>query len=486
MTTFSAKPHVRLRSDGSAAVVYNVGREQIKAATSLTLTPAASSSYAGGAWFRLIQESYPGAWQQNVELATTRDLLRFPPIYTCITLIADDVAKLRVKLTAQREFGDRTVWLETSVPDASPFLRVLRKPNDYQTRVQFWQSWMVSKLTNGNTYALKARDQRGMVSALYVLDPCSVTPLVAETGEVFYQLGRDYLSEIEPETITVPASEMIHDRCCAFWHPLCGIPPLYAAALTGTQGLNNLNNSAQYFGNMSRPSGLLTTPTKISKEQALALKDAWEAGYGGANAGKTAVLGDDMKFTPIAFDAQSSQQAEQAEQAARWTAMAFKVPAYKLGLSSEQKFANQVQQDSDYYKQCLQVLFEAAEVCLDEGLSLPLNYRTEFDTELLMRMDPISRAEVAQKYVAASIWAPNDAREKEDMPPAKGGDEPLSQQQYFPLGQLADRPPPADPAAKPPAPPPEEPAKAELVALTRALALRSRTPEDFLAKAAHG
>src|SRR4029077_13310721 len=181
----------------------------------------------------------------------TRDLLRFAPIYTCVTLIADDIAKVRVMLTAQREIRGRTVWLETSVPDASPFLRVLRKPNDYQTRVQFWQAWMVSKLINGNTYVLKARDQRGIVTALYVLDPCRVTPLVAETGEVFYQLDRDYLSEIEPETVTVPASEMIHDRCCAFWHPLCGIPPLYAAALTGTQGLNNLNNSAQYFANMS-------------------------------------------------------------------------------------------------------------------------------------------------------------------------------------------------------------------------------------------
>lgn len=455
MATLHTKPHLRLHNDGSTDVVYKV-----KAASSILLTPAASSSYAGGAWFRLIAESYPGAWQQNVELATTRDLLRFPPIYTCVTLIADDIAKVRVMLTAQKVIRGRSVWLETAIPEASPFLRVLRKPNDYQTRVQFWQAWMVSKLINGNTYALKARDGANRVTDLYVLDPCRVVPLVAETGEVFYRLGADWLSELADEQIVVPASEMIHDRCCAFWHPLCGIPPLYAAALTGTQGLNNLNNSAAYFGNMSRPSGLLTTPTKISKEQALALKESWEAGYGGANQGKTAVLGDDMKFTPIAFNAQDSQQVEQADQAARWTAMAFKVPAYKLGLDSGQKFNNMAQQDADYYKQCLQILFEAAEVCLDEGLGLPLDYRTEFDTELLMRMDPISRAEVAQKYVGASIWAPNDAREKEDMAPADGGDEPLSQQQYFPLGKLAERSPP-DPAAKPPALPAPEPAPAE-------------------------
>ena len=485
MATLPTKPHIRLRSNGSADIVYNVvGREQVKAASSMVA--ASSSSYVGGSWFRLVQDVFPGAWQQNVELATTRDLLRFPPIYTCITLIADDVAKLRVKLTAQRDFGQRTVWLETSVPDASPFLRVLRKPNEYQTRVQFWQAWMVSKLTNGNTYVLKARDARGIVAAMYVLDPCRVTPLVAETGEVFYQIGRDYLSEVAQDDLVVPASEIIHDRCCAFWHPLCGIPPLYAAALTGTQGLNNLNNSAAYFGNMSRPSGLLTTPTKISKEQALALKEAWEAGYGGANQGKTAVLGDDMKFTPIAFTAEQSQQAEQANLAARWTAMAFKVPAYKLGLDSGQKFNNMAQQDADYYKQCLQILFEAAEVALDDGLGLPLNYRTEFDTELLMRMDPISRADVAQKYVQASIWAPNDAREREDMPPAAGGDEPMVQQQDFPLSVLDGRGLPAAPPAMPALPPPDTAKHAEVIMLKRALELRTKTIPDLLGKAAHG
>src|SRR4029077_17007131 len=124
-------------------------------------------------------------------------------------------AKVRVMLTAQRIMRGRSIWDETSVPDASPFLRVLRKPNDYQTRVQFWQSWMVSKLINGNTYALKARDGANRVAALYVLDPCRGIPAVVETREVFYELGRDYLSEVGDDRVVVPASEMIHDRCCA-------------------------------------------------------------------------------------------------------------------------------------------------------------------------------------------------------------------------------------------------------------------------------
>jgi len=37
----------------------------------------------------------------------------------------------------------------------------LRKPNHYQTRVGFYQWWVMSKLNHGNTYVLKARDDRG-------------------------------------------------------------------------------------------------------------------------------------------------------------------------------------------------------------------------------------------------------------------------------------------------------------------------------------
>lgn len=464
MTDYVAKPKVVRNTDGSWNVSHRVAdiahaKALSAAVSSAAMTSLPVSPWYGSSWIRLINESYPGAWQQNVELATTRDLLRFPPIYTCITLIAGDIAKVRTKLTARTVMEGRTVWLESEVPTDSPFLRVLRKPNHYQTRVQYWEQYIASKLINGNIYALKARDARGIVTAKYILDPARVTPLVSEDGQVFYRLGQDHLAEVTTDDVVAPASEIIHDRMCCLWHPLVGVPPIYAAALAGTQGLNIANNSALFFGNGSRPSGILTTPMHISMADAIALKTSWESSYGGENTGKTAVLGDDMKYTPIAFPAQESQQTEQAEGAALWVAMAFHVPPYKLGLR-DPKFANMAQANQDYYSQCLQILFEAAEQCLDEGLELPANYRSEFDIEMLLRMDPISRAAVAKSYVSGSIWSTNDAREREDMAPAEGGEEPLSQQQYYPLSVLAEREAPsaspAAPAAPTAAPAPED------------------------------
>ena len=263
MNTLPAKPHFRRRNDGSAILMgYRVPGSQMKAAGE-QLMPLSWGRYPnilGGSWTTVIDDPFPGAWQQNVTLRSTKDLLAFPPIYACVTLIAGDIAKLRMRLTAllgsvrpARTFPTRDIWLESEVPTNSPFLRPLRKPNDYQTPYQFWTAWIVSRLLNGNAYILKTRDNRGAenagnVTSLHVLDPGLVEPLVAETGEVFYKLRKDYLTGVDDEEIVVPASEIIHDRVTPLWHPLVGVSPLYAAALSGTQGVNIATNATRFFG----------------------------------------------------------------------------------------------------------------------------------------------------------------------------------------------------------------------------------------------
>src|SRR5688572_28694317 len=147
--------------------------------------------YRGG-WFRIL-EPFTGAFQRNIEI--NRDsVLAYHAVYACITLIAQDIGKLRPKLMIQLPSG---IWRETANTAHSP---LLRKPNRYQNRIKFFENWIVSKLIHGNAYVLKGRDQRGVVDNLYLLDPCRVTPMIADDGSVFYQLKTDRLREL-PETI---------------------------------------------------------------------------------------------------------------------------------------------------------------------------------------------------------------------------------------------------------------------------------------------
>ena len=391
-----------------------------------------SSTFWGG-----VRESFAGAWQKNITIDPPQNLLAFSAVYACVTLICDDISKLRIMLEEQ---NDDTTW--TEVIRKSPFLKVLQKPNRYQTRIQFLQQWLASKLLHGNTFVLKDREHaRGMVTALYVLNPFLVFPLVAPDGSVWYRISRDLLAGVD-DSITLPASEIIHDRCTCLWHPLVGVSPIYACGATATQGIRIQNNSAKFFENMSRPSGQLTAPGTIDEVTALRLKNEFETNFSGGNIGRLLVGGDGLKYEPMSMPPQESQMIEQLQWTVADVARAFKVPMYKLG-GQLPVGSTTAQLNQDYYTQVLQSPIESIELLLGEGLEIPETdsrmYRVSLDIEGLLRMDPLARAEAYKNMIACAVMAPNEGRLKENLKPVKGGDTPYLQQQNYSLAALDAR-----------------------------------------------
>lgn len=406
-------------------------------------TKAASAVSDSRGWFGLVRESFTGAWQRNVEVKP-ESVLAFHAVFSCMTLIASDIAKMRVKFVAMDADG---IWNETTSPAYSP---VLRKPNDYQNRIQFWENWMLSKLSRGNTYVLKQRDARNVVTKLFVLDPNRVTPLVSDSGDVFYQLSSDNLIGF-PTQVTVPAREIIHDRFNCLFHPLVGISPIYASGLAATQGLHIQNNSATFFANGSRPGGVLTAPGNISQETADRLKSQWEENYTGENAGKTAILGNGLKYEALTATPKDAELIEQLRWTAEVVCSTFHVPPYKLGIGAVPANSNVEGLNLEYYTQCLQILIEAAELCLDEGLETPANFGTEFDTDNLLRMDTAALMKAMTDGTGAGILKLDEARAKLGVGKMEGGDTAYLQQQNFSVRALAERDR-NDPFAKPAAP----------------------------------
>lgn len=421
-----------------------------------------------GGWYRIF-ESFTGAWQRNITV-DHNTVLSYHAVYACITLIAADVSKLRVKLVEQ---GEKGIWTETTSPAFSP---VLRKPNRFQTRIQFWEAWVLSKLVRGNTYVLKERDGRGIVVALYVLDPNKVKPMVSDDGSVFYQLSADNMAGGElQQDVMVPASEIIHDRFNCLFHPLIGTSPIFAAGVAATQGINIQNNSATFFGNASRPSGVLTAPGSISDDTAKRLKDTWETKFSGDNAGKVAVLGDGLTYERMTMSAEESQLIDQLKWTAEVVCSTFHVPPYKIGVGTMPTYNNIQSLNVEYYSQCLQALLEAAELCLDEGLGIGegITVRcgngqdeerggrtlgTEFDIDNLLRMDSVTQMDVLNK--GAGILQIDEMRNKLGLAPTEGGAAVYLQQQNFSLPALAKRDAQDDPfgTSKPEAAPAAAPA----------------------------
>ena len=414
-----------------------------------------------GGWRRLIFEPFSGAFQRDIEW-TTDTVLAYHAVYACITLIASDVGKLRPKLVQKDDDG---IWSEI---ESSAFSPVLTKPNRYQNHIQFKEWWITSKLIRVNTYALKQRDRRGVVVALYLLDPSRVQVLVAPDGSVFYRLSKDNLSGLETETIDVPASEIIHDRMNCLFHPLVGTSPIFASGMAANLGLKVQSGSSTFFGKGALPSGILSAPGKIPQDTADRLKDHWQTQFSGDNAGAVAVLGDGLTFEQMRMSSVDAQLIEQLKWTAETVCSTFHVPPFKAGIGAMPTYQNAEILNGIYYSDCLQSHIESWELVMDEGLGIGVGDKVEgktmgveLDLDALLRMDTATQVKTLVEGVGGGIYAPDEARQKLDLKPVKGGATPYMQQQNFSLAALDERDkknPLANPAPPtPPATPPEPP-----------------------------
>jgi hypothetical protein len=197
---------------------------------------------------------------------------------------------------------------------------------------------------------------------------------------------------------------------------------------------------------MSRPSGILSAPAKISDETALRLKTDWENNFGKGKIGKVAVLGDNLKYEAMAVTPVDAALVDQLKLSAEQVCAAFGVPKFMVGIGELPSFDNVQALTQWYYTACLQKLIEAFERLQDEGLGLkPNEMRTEFDLDDLLRMDSKSLAETEGVKVQRGISAPNESRLKFNLRGVAGGDQPYLQQQNFSLEALSKRDSQADP-----------------------------------------
>jgi len=387
-------------------------------------------SINSGAWSRVL-EPFAGAWQRNIEVRLD-SVLAYPAIFSCISLISSDIAKMPIAVKRRQSNG---VWVKVNNPVLSP---LLVKPNFYQTPMQFFELWMISKLAHGNAYILKLRDEADRVRQLRVLDPRRVIPYISDDGEIFYSILTDELNGL-PGGLYVPARELIHDRFNTFFHPLCGLSPVYASGLAAVGGEAMLRNSAHTFKNGGKPGGIITVPGSVDAVKAAEIRDNWNTGYTGENAGKTALLADGASFVAVSQTATDSQLVEQLNMSNQLVASTFRVPLYKIDTGQTPSYNNIEALEQAYYSQCLQVHMTAIEGLIADSFDLDNQTCAEFDHSRLLRMDTAARYKSYGDGIGAGFLAPNEARIKENMQPVEGGDTPYLQQQNYSLEALAKR-----------------------------------------------
>lgn len=385
-------------------------------------------------WQVVIDEPFSGAWQRNKEKRTDRQC--YPTLYACLNRVSSDISKLPYQLVTLKNGIYQVINL-------TDFDDLLANPNNYQNELQFRESWLLSKLTHGNTYVLKVRSGT-RVLALHVLDPKRVKPLVTEAGEVYYELNYTSNNNLLPadypsDKLIIPDSEIIHDRMHTLYHPLVGIPPLCAAELVAGKNYKILSASSLFFQNGAQPGGLITAPAGMSQKDSERIKEYWDKNFAEGGQGKVAVIGADMKYQAFAYKAADSQLVEQMRYSDEQICQPFGVPPFKVGIGTIPAGLKVDDLNQLYYSDALQQHIESMETLLTSGLSLPQGVKVRLCLEPLLRMDLGKQAEVEAKLVSAMIKTPDEARHRFGLEPTGGGGTLWGQLQQYPLGMLAAR-----------------------------------------------
>jgi HK97 family phage portal protein len=323
--------------------------------------------------------------------------------------------------------------------------RIIRKPNDYQSMSDLLLNMTRRLYTNGEAFALAIRNDRNEIAELHWMR--EGWPLVAEDGSIFYHLsGNEIVERRFFMSDPIPARDVLHVRLHTPRHPLKGESPITAAALELQMSGAALTQQVAFYLNQSRPSFILETDMKLTKEEAADLRTRWNENSQGGQAGGTPILSWGLKAKPVLPGGSDSQLAEMMKLSDQNVAMAFRVPLQILGVGEKSTYASTEALMSSWKAMGLGFALNHVEEAFGALFSLkgfPEEY-IEFDTNALLRssfkemIDALSNG-------TRRVMTINEARRHLDLPAKTGGEELLVQMQDIPLSMAGKAQ--AEPAA---------------------------------------
>lgn len=334
-----------------------------------------------------------------------------PAVFRCWSLNADTISSLPVdfvvKRGGKRLSYDEPLWY--------------REPNDFQDWGQFIAQVQLSFEADGNAFILKASTPTGALAGLYPLAPNTVEPKLLSDGRVVYEVAKK-----EGGSDTYSSTAMIHIRGITPAGSLRGLSPVECARQALGMAFAAEQYGAQYFGTGATLSGVIITQKTMEPEVAERLAEAFQRKHGGVSKSHAVgVLSGGADWKPISVNPNDSQFLETRRFTDVQIAQLYGVPPeYVTDAEGAKGFVTGL-----YARQYmwLQTGINPRLVRLERAFSslLPGDAYMKFNRNAFLQMDPKERVD----YYAAGIrdrWlVPNNAREKEDMDPLPGGDEPL-------------------------------------------------------------
>jgi len=364
---------------------------------------------------------------------TRKNAMQVATVYACVRVLSEGVAALPV----------RVVRMEgtTRVPELDHPVAVLlnKRPNEWQTGLEFRETLMIHAALEGNGYAFKVRGARDQVVELIPLMPEQVSVQQMPGHELRYDVS-DHKGEIIGR---YGQKDILHLR---------------GPSRDGYEGMNTIKVAQQAIGlsiatersqaklhsNGGRPGGLLSTDQKLQPDQLVKLREAWDSAFKGSNQFKTAVLDAGFKFMPLAMSGVDSQHLETRRFEIEEVCRFFNVsPQMIMHTDKTSTYASAEAFFAAHVRHTLQPWLRRCEQVFDKHLLDGVGpLETVHDTRELVKPSAADREKFYRTMAEIGVYTRNELRELEGLAPLPGLDEPLTPMNMTPGGTNNENPAP--------------------------------------------
>lgn len=363
-----------------------------------------------------------GGHKTNAGVFVNHDnAINIPAVYAAVGIIADGISMLPADVRQKRSgegsdpVSDHPVSHILNV-EANPFMSAITARNTMAYHQVLW----------GNGYQEIEKNNRGEARALFPLLPDRTAPEKTEDkSDVRYK------TTIDGQGAAIQKEGVVHVPAMSF-DGFIGASPVSVARQAMGLAIAAEEFGAKFFGNDAKSGGFVTHPGKLSETGQANLSNFVNKQGGLDNAHRIKVLEEGVKFVQTTIPPEDAQFLGTREFQIAEIARIFRVPLVLLqAMEKSTSWGSGIEQmmlgfliwtlnpwiirtEQEYNRK----LFTEAE--REKGLFVKLNVNA------LMRGDMTGRAAFYNSGITAGWMTRNEAREKEDMNPLPGLDEPLA------------------------------------------------------------
>lgn len=354
------------------------------------------------------------------KIVNDRTALSVAPVFGCVRLIAGVIGSLPMSTYSFENevrvpYRPRPAWMNFNL---GPW-----------NKTTVLETGVGAALLTGNNYYATARDAKGSIEYLQVLDPNKVEPVEAATSNhmeynVYGKHGRHTLGPMD--ILHVPGYMLGGD--------LKGVSVVTAARETFGKSIAIDEYGANLLKNDARPPMGLEVPGEITATGVEVMRESWDRVHrGSGNAGKLAVMTEGAKFRNLAINPDDAQYIESLKQQIPQVCMFFGVHPARLGYSDAALLGSSLAEINTMFAQdTLTPWANRFEDALSDAQrysgETPDDVQVGLSLNAYMRGDYVTRMNTNVQVVREGIFTINEIREQEGFGPVPYGNEPRSVQ----------------------------------------------------------